>query len=115
MSCAFISATLAKVVLERARLIEHLAIEMQLQGADAGREVDDARDPLFLQPFVDDVDLEAELEVEMVRAEDTPGDSTRYPRWNVIARREGGGRGDDDEFGRREIWGDAASRDYGFG
>jgi len=27
--------------------------------------------------------------VEMIRAKDTPGDSDKYPRWNVIARREG--------------------------
>lgn len=27
--------------------------------------------------------------IDMVRAEGTPGDSDRYPRWNVIARREG--------------------------
>ena len=29
------------------------------------------------------------FEVEMIRATGTPGDSDRYPRWNVIARREG--------------------------
>ncbi len=27
--------------------------------------------------------------IEMIRAEGAPGDSDRYPRWNVIARREG--------------------------
>ncbi|MFK7765565.1 MAG: acetylornithine deacetylase/succinyl-diaminopimelate desuccinylase family protein [Roseobacter sp.] len=27
--------------------------------------------------------------IEMVRAQGTPGDSARYPRWNVVARREG--------------------------
>ncbi|MHB1111310.1 MAG: acetylornithine deacetylase/succinyl-diaminopimelate desuccinylase family protein, partial [Devosia sp.] len=27
--------------------------------------------------------------VELIRAEGTPGDSDKYPRWNVIARREG--------------------------
>ncbi|WP_245409921.1 acetylornithine deacetylase/succinyl-diaminopimelate desuccinylase family protein [Pararhizobium haloflavum] len=27
--------------------------------------------------------------VELLRAEGTPGDSDRYPRWNVVARREG--------------------------
>ena len=31
--------------------------------------------------------------VEYVRAEGAPGDSDRYPRWNVIARREGAGPG----------------------
>ncbi len=29
------------------------------------------------------------FETELVRAIDTPGDSDKYPRWNVIARREG--------------------------
>ncbi|WP_371168474.1 acetylornithine deacetylase/succinyl-diaminopimelate desuccinylase family protein [Aliiroseovarius sp. 2305UL8-7] len=33
-------------------------------------------------------------QVEMVRAEGTPGDSTEYPRWNVICRREGSHPGD---------------------
>src|SRR6185312_8731201 len=31
--------------------------------------------------------------VEYVRAEGAPGDSERYPRWNVIARREGAASG----------------------
>src|SRR5579864_2398832 len=31
--------------------------------------------------------------VEYMRAEGVPGDSDRYPRWNVIARREGGSAG----------------------
>ena len=31
--------------------------------------------------------------VEKIRAKDAPGDSDRYPRWNVIARREGKGPG----------------------
>lgn len=34
------------------------------------------------------------FEVEMIRAHGTPGDSETYPRWNVIARREGGRSGD---------------------
>jgi len=33
------------------------------------------------------------FEVSYLRAEGTPGDSDRYPRWNVIARREGAGPG----------------------
>jgi succinyl-diaminopimelate desuccinylase len=32
--------------------------------------------------------------VSMVRAEGAPGDSEQFPRWNLIARREGGGPGD---------------------
>ena len=30
---------------------------------------------------------------EFVRGEGTPGDSDRYPRWNLVARREGGAAG----------------------
>jgi succinyl-diaminopimelate desuccinylase len=33
------------------------------------------------------------FEVKLLRAEGTPGDSDRYPRWNVVARREGKRRG----------------------
>ena len=36
--------------------------------------------------------------VEMIRAEGTPGDSADYPRWNVLARREGAGAGDTVHF-----------------
>ena len=32
--------------------------------------------------------------VDMIRAEGTPGDSTEYPRWNVICRHEGSQPGD---------------------
>ncbi len=32
--------------------------------------------------------------VEMVRAEGAPGDSDKYPRWNVVARREGARSGE---------------------
>ena len=32
--------------------------------------------------------------VELVRAEGTPGDSEKYPRWNVVARHEGAAGGD---------------------
>ncbi len=31
---------------------------------------------------------------ELLRATATPGDSERYPRWNIVARREGGGAGE---------------------
>jgi len=34
------------------------------------------------------------FEIELVRAYGTPGDSERYPRWNVIARRDGKHTGD---------------------
>ncbi|HRO14023.1 MAG TPA: acetylornithine deacetylase/succinyl-diaminopimelate desuccinylase family protein [Paracoccus sp. (in: a-proteobacteria)] len=33
-------------------------------------------------------------QVELIRAHGTPGDSERYPRWNVIARHRGGRPGD---------------------
>ncbi|MBT0959358.1 acetylornithine deacetylase/succinyl-diaminopimelate desuccinylase family protein [Alphaproteobacteria bacterium KMM 3653] len=36
----------------------------------------------------------AGFEVEMIRAEGAPADSTEYPRWNIIARREGAAPGD---------------------
>ncbi|MBV7409069.1 acetylornithine deacetylase/succinyl-diaminopimelate desuccinylase family protein [Maritimibacter sp. DP1N21-5] len=32
--------------------------------------------------------------VELIRAHDTPGDSATYPRWNMVARYEGGRPGD---------------------
>jgi succinyl-diaminopimelate desuccinylase len=34
------------------------------------------------------------FEVEMIRAYGTPGDSDKYPRWNVVARREGARTGE---------------------
>ncbi len=33
------------------------------------------------------------FEIELTRAVDTPGDSDKYPRWNLVARREGGAIG----------------------
>jgi succinyl-diaminopimelate desuccinylase len=38
---------------------------------------------------------------EMVRAEGTPGDSDKYPRWNVVARREGAFPGETVHFTAR--------------
>ncbi len=34
------------------------------------------------------------FETELVRAKDTPGDSDKYPRWNIVARRTGAHGGD---------------------
>ncbi|WP_299025954.1 acetylornithine deacetylase/succinyl-diaminopimelate desuccinylase family protein [uncultured Sulfitobacter sp.] len=34
------------------------------------------------------------FETQLIRAHGTPGDSTKYPRWNIIARREGTQAGD---------------------
>ena len=31
---------------------------------------------------------------KLIRAKGTPGDSDRYPRWNIVARREGSKKGD---------------------
>ncbi|MDC0135889.1 acetylornithine deacetylase/succinyl-diaminopimelate desuccinylase family protein [Sulfitobacter sp.] len=34
------------------------------------------------------------FETQLIRAHGTPGDSTKYPRWNIIARREGARSGE---------------------
>ena len=34
------------------------------------------------------------FETELIRAVGAPGDSDTYPRWNIVARREGVGAGD---------------------
>jgi succinyl-diaminopimelate desuccinylase len=36
--------------------------------------------------------------IELLRAEGAPGDSDKYPRWNIVARREGRGPGDTVHF-----------------
>ena len=36
----------------------------------------------------------AGFETELIRAKDTPGDSEKYPRWNIVARRDGRHSGD---------------------
>ena len=38
------------------------------------------------------------FEVKLLRAEGTPGDSARYPRWNLVARRDGRGTGETVNF-----------------
>jgi len=38
------------------------------------------------------------FETQMIRAEGAPGDSDRYPRWNIVARREGAASGDTVHF-----------------
>lgn len=40
----------------------------------------------------------AGYETTLIRAEGAPGDSDRYPRWNVVARREGRATGDSVHF-----------------
>ena len=32
--------------------------------------------------------------IELIRANGSPGDSDKFPRWNIIGRREGSGKGD---------------------
>jgi hypothetical protein len=44
-------------------------IEVHLQRTDPGREIDDPRMACFLQPLVNNVDLEAQLEVQVMRTE----------------------------------------------
>ncbi len=34
------------------------------------------------------------FEIQMIRGEGTPGDSKKYPRWNVVARKDGPRKGD---------------------
>ena len=38
--------------------------------------------------------LDAGFETKLIRAHGTPGDSDRFPRWNIVARREGKRAGD---------------------
>ncbi|GAA6189627.1 acetylornithine deacetylase/succinyl-diaminopimelate desuccinylase family protein [Litorivita sp. NS0012-18] len=38
--------------------------------------------------------LKSGFDTRLIRAKDTPGDSEKYPRWNIVARREGTRSGD---------------------
>lgn len=44
--------------------------------------------------FLDQRLRKSGFETQLIRANGTPGDSERYPRWNIIARREGAHPGD---------------------
>jgi len=44
--------------------------------------------------YLDDRLRNSGFETELVRAHGTPGDSEKYPRWNIVARREGTHAGD---------------------
>ncbi|MDQ2089615.1 acetylornithine deacetylase/succinyl-diaminopimelate desuccinylase family protein [Marimonas arenosa] len=44
--------------------------------------------------FLDRRLVRSGFHTELIRAEGTPGDSDRYPRWNLVARRDGAGPGD---------------------
>ena len=36
----------------------------------------------------------SDFNIELIRANGSPGDSDKFPRWNIIGRREGSGKGD---------------------
>ena len=61
---------------------------------DNYREICDYRGPAGRRGFA----------TEFVRAEGTPGDSDRYPRWNLVARREGGRPGRCVHFNSISTW-----------
>jgi hypothetical protein len=48
---------------------DHRRIEVHLQRTDSRRQIDDPREFLLLQPFVNHMRLEAQLEVEVMRTE----------------------------------------------
>ena len=52
------------------------------------------RDYLLICEYLDKRLKASGFETDFVRAYDTPGDSNKYPRWNLIARREGRHSGD---------------------
>lgn len=47
------------------------------------------RDYLLICEYLDKRLKQHGFETDFVRAYDTPGDSDKYPRWNIVARREG--------------------------
>ncbi len=47
------------------------------------------RDYLLICEYLDSRLSAHGFETQMIRAHSTPGDSDKYPRWNIIARREG--------------------------
>lgn len=51
-------------------------------------------DYLPICEFLRDYLVQRQFEVQLIRAEGAPGDSETYPRWNVLARREGGQPGE---------------------
>jgi succinyl-diaminopimelate desuccinylase len=47
------------------------------------------RDYLLICEYLDKRLKQHGFETQLIRAHGTPGDSVKYPRWNIIARREG--------------------------
>ncbi|WP_373029882.1 M20/M25/M40 family metallo-hydrolase, partial [Sulfitobacter sp.] len=47
------------------------------------------RDYLLICEYLDKRLKQHGFETQLIRAHGTPGDSAKYPRWNIIARREG--------------------------
>ena len=47
------------------------------------------RDNLLICEYLDKRLKQHGFETQLIRAHGTPGDSAKYPRWNIIARREG--------------------------
>jgi succinyl-diaminopimelate desuccinylase len=56
------------------------------------------RDYLLICEYLDKRLQQHGFETQLIRAHGTPGDSAKYPRWNIIARREGTRRGETVHF-----------------
>lgn len=52
------------------------------------------QDYLLICEYLDKRLKKSGFETDFVRAYDTPGDSEKYPRWNIVARREGAWNGE---------------------
>ncbi len=52
------------------------------------------QDYLLICEYLDKRLKKSGFETDFVRAYDTPGDSEKYPRWNIVARREGARNGE---------------------
>ena len=56
------------------------------------------RDYLLICEYLDKRLKQHGFETQLIRAQGTPGDSAKYPRWNIVARREGTRRGETVHF-----------------
>ncbi len=56
------------------------------------------RDYLLICEYLDQRLKQHGFETRLIRAYGTPGDSAKYPRWNIVARREGTRRGETVHF-----------------
>ena len=85
-------------------LVEKLMLEIEARRADLVELTQELiRIPTLNPPgenyreicdFLDRRLVRHGFHTELVRAEGTPVDSDKYPRWNIVARREGAGPGD---------------------